>query len=291
MNVIVFCSDKEPTFLILNHFDRTLPELDSSLIDNFSAIHFEFGLPLQKLIGELDQIDNPAAWQMDFVKEIGMEYNVDFILFNQIEHQKKRFFLEGQFYSTRTGGLVNRRKIDLSNYADGQLNELNMWIGDIVESNNDSWRKKRESILYQNPDKITHEKSPMKAAMRSLLLPGWGQSYSEKNISASIWAGSESALTLGILISLFKYDEAVKNFKSNEQSYNNTDDEKEIAYFRKQAEINHDNHIMFNNLIIAFAGATSTGWLANSIHAWIIRPRPNKNIYKKWDSKSNSDSG
>jgi len=290
MNVIVFCSDKEPTFLILNHFDRTIPELDSSLIDNFSAMHFEFGSPLQQLIGELDQIDNPASWQMDFVKEIGIEYHVDFILFNQIEHQEKRIFLEGQFYSTRTGGLVNRRKIDLSNYADGQLNELNMWIGEIVESNSDAWNKKRESILYQNPDKITHEKSPMRAAMRSLLLPGWGQLYSEKNISASIWAGSESALTLGILISLFKYDEAVKNFKSNEQSYNNTDDEKEIAYFRKQAEINHDNHIMFNNLIITFVAATSTGWLANSIHAWIVGPRPNKNIYKKWDLQSNSDS-
>ncbi len=287
----VFCLGKEPTFLILNHFDRDIPEIDSNLVINFSEFEFQFTSPLKQLIGELDQIDNPASWQMDFVKEIGVEYNVDFILFNQIEHQEKRFLLEGQFYSTRSGGLLNRRKIDLSNYEDCQLNELNMWIGDIIQSNRHSWDKKRQSILYLDPDKIIHEKTPMKSAMRSLLVPGWGQLYSGKNNSAGLWAGTESALIFGILVSLFKYDEAVKNFKSYEKSYNNTDDEKEIAYFRKQAEINHDNHILFNNLVISFVGATSTGWLANSIHAWIVGPRPNKNIYKKWDLKNNSDSG
>lgn len=92
--------DLEPTILVLNQFDRQVPKVDSTLISNFSKSFFEFESTLNQLFGELDQVDNPAAWRMELVKELGIKHNVNFILFNRIKHEEKRFFMEGQLYNT-----------------------------------------------------------------------------------------------------------------------------------------------------------------------------------------------
>ncbi len=127
--------------------------------------------------------------------------------------------------------------------------------------------------------------------MRSLVAPGWGQVYSGKKVSARVWAGTESALSLAVLISFLKYDGAVKSYLANLTLYNDTDDEKEVADYRAKAESDWDDHVKFSQLAIAFAGATGTGWVANSIHAWIVGPRAYKNLYQKWDPKSPNTTG
>ena len=283
--------DLEPTILVLNQFDRQLPKVDSTLIANFSKSIFEFESPVTQLFGELDQVDNPAAWRMELVKELGIKHNVNFILFNRIKHEEKRFFMEGQLYNTRSGGLIHRRKIDLANYVGGQINELNLWVGNVFNHKNREWDDNRESILFKNPEEFEHQNTPMGAAMRSLIVPGWGQAYSDKKTSAKIWAGTESSLSLAILISFLNYDKATTGYLKNIENYNNTDNEKEVAEYKAQAESDWDDHVKFNNLMIAFAGATGTGWIANSIHAWIVGPKPLKNIYQKWDPPSSAESG
>ena len=66
---------------------------------------------------------------------------------------------------------------------------------------------------------------------------------------------------------------------------------KEVAKYRTNAESDWDDHVTFSALAIAFAGATGTGWVANSIHAWIVGPRAYKNLYQKWDPKSPNKTG
>jgi hypothetical protein len=228
---------------------------------------------------------------MNTIKELGAKHKVNFILCNQIKHVNDRFMLEGQLFNTRSGGLIYRRKIDLTNYINGQINELSMWVGNVTGSVNDEWQKNRESILFRGSEDIEYKKTPMGAAMRSLVAPGWGQVYSDKKVSAGVWAGTESTLSLAVLISFLKYDVAAKSYKSNLKLYNETDDEKEVAKYRASAENNWDDHVTFSALAIAFAGATGTGWVANSIHAWIVGPRAYKNLYQKWDPKSPNTTG
>jgi len=287
----LYSSNLDPTFLVLNHFDRSLPHADSSLIENFSNSIFEFDSTFHLLFEDIDDYENPAASYMNTIKELGKKHKVNFILFNQIKHVNDRFMLEGQLFNTRSGGLIYRRKIDLTNYLNGQINELNMWVGNVTGSIDDKWQKNRESILFRDPEDIKQEKTPLGAAMRSLVAPGWGQVYSGKKVSARVWAGTESALSLAVLISFLKYDGAVKSYLANLTLYNDTDDEKEVADYRAKAESDWDDHVKFSQLAIAFAGATGTGWVANSIHAWIVGPRAYKNLYQKWDPKSPDTKG
>jgi hypothetical protein len=281
----------EPTFLVLNQFDKFLPNADSSLIENFSNSTFEFDSTFQILFEDIDNHENPAASHMVTIKELGEKYQVNYILFNRIEHINDRFILNGLLFNTRSGGLIHRRKIDLKQYLNGQINELNMWVGNTVGQVEKNWENNRKSILFSDPEEINYQKTPRGAAIRSLAAPGWGQAYSGKKISAGLWASTESSLSLAAIISFLNYDKAAKSFKKNSKLYDGTNDEKEVANYRTAAENDWNDHVTFSELAIVFAGATGTGWVANSIHAWIVGPRAYKNLYQKWDPKSPNTTG
>ena len=287
----LYSTNLEPTFLVLNHFDKFLPNADSSLIENFSNSTFEFDSTFQILFEDMDNHENPAASHMVTIKELGEKYQVNYILFNRIEHINDRFILNGLLFNTRSGGLIHRRKIDLKQYLNGQINELNMWVGNTVGQVEKNWENNRKSILFSDPEEINYQKTPRGAAIRSLAAPGWGQAYSGKKISAGLWASTESSLSLAAIISFLNYDKAAKSFKKNSKLYHGTNDEKEVANYRTAAENDWNDHVTFSALAIAFAGATGTGWVANSIHAWIVGPRAYKNLYQKWDPKSPNTTG
>jgi hypothetical protein len=287
----LYSANLESTFLVLNHFDKFLPNADSSLIENFSNSTFEFDSTFHILFEDIDNHANPASSHMVTIKELGEKYQVNYILFNRIEHIDDRFILDGLLFNTRSGGLIHRRKVDLKQYLNGQINELNMWVGNTMGQVEKSWENNRKSILFSDPEEINYQKTPRGAAIRSLAAPGWGQAYSGKKVSAGLWASTESTLSLAVLISFLKYDVAAKSYKSNLTLYNETDDEKEVAKYRTNAESDWNDHVKFSELAIAFAGATGTGWVANSIHAWIVGPRAYKNLYQKWDPKSPNTTG
>ena len=203
---------------------------------------------------------------------------------NKIEHNDDRFILDGLLFNTRSGGLIHRRKIDIKHYLDGQINELVMWVGNTLGIQQNDWQEKRESILYSDPEEIEHDKTPMGAAIRSLIVPGWGQAYSNNKISSRVWFGVEASLSLAFILSYLNYDTSVTNFLKNSNLYKSTDDEKLISKYRSKAESEWTNHIIYSRLAIALASATGTGWVTNSIHAWIFGPRPYTNIYQEWDS-------
>ncbi len=178
----LYSTNLEPTFLVLNHFDKFLPNADSSLIENFSNSTFEFDSTFQILFEDIDNHENPAASHMVTIKELGEKYQVNYILFNRIEHINDRFILNGLLFNTRSGGLIHRRKIDLKQYLNGQINELNMWVGNTVGQVEKNWENNRKSILFSDPEEINYQKTPRGAAIRSLAAPGWGQAYSGKKI-------------------------------------------------------------------------------------------------------------
>ena len=153
----LYSTNLEPTFLVLNHFDKFLPNADSSLIENFSNSTFEFDSTFQILFEDIDNHENPAASHMVTIKELGEKYQVNYILFNRIEHINDRFILNGLLFNTRSGGLIHRRKIDLKQYLNGQINELNMWVGNTVGQVEKNWENNRKSILFSDPEEINYQ--------------------------------------------------------------------------------------------------------------------------------------
>ena len=278
---LVFAFDQEATYLVLNHFDESLPNIDQSLIDNFNNASFNFDESVNLLFDDIDSDNNPASKYMDQIKELGTTHHVNYILLNKIKHNNDRIIMEGLLFNTRSGGLVHRRKINVKDYNNGSVNEISLWVGEIRNKIQKQWEEARESIMFLNPDEISYDKTPMGAALRSLAIPGWGQAYSGNSLSAGLWAALELSLSLAFISSYTNYDTSAKSYLQNLKLYNATDDEKEVSAYRASAEKDWDDHVMYSKLAIALAGSTITGWVSNSVHAWVFGPRPYTNIYQK----------
>ena len=278
---LVIAFDQEATYLVLNHFDESLPNIDQSLIDNFNNASFNFDESVNLLFDDIDSDNNPASKYMDQIKELGTIHRVNYILLNKIKHIDDRIILEGLLFNTRSGGLVHRRKINVKNYNNGSVNEISLWVGEIRNKIQKQWEEARESIMFLNPEEISYDKTPMGAALRSLAIPGWGQAYSGNSLSAGLWAALELSLSVAFISSYTNYDTSAKSYLQNLKSYNATDDEKEVSAYRASAEKDWDDHVRYSKLAIALAGSTITGWVSNSVHAWVFGPRPYTNIYQK----------
>ena len=278
---LVFAFDQEATYLVLNHFDESLPNIDQSFIDNFNNASFNFDESINLLFDDIDSDNNPASKYMDQIKDLGTIHHVNYILLNKIKHIDDRIIMEGLLFNTRSGGLVHRRKINVKDYNNGSVNEISLWVGEIRNKIQKQWEEARESIMFLNPEEISYDKTPMGAAIRSLALPGWGQAYSGNSLSAGLWAALELSLSLAFISSYTNYDTSAKSYLQNLKLYNATDDEKEVSAYRASAEKDWDDHVMYSKLAIALAGSTITGWVSNSVHAWVFGPRPYTNIYQK----------
>ena len=288
---LVFAFDQEATYLVLNHFDKPLPDIDQSLIDNFNNSSFNFDESVNLLFDDIDSDKNPASKYMDQIKELGNTHHVNYILLNKIKHIDDRIILEGLLFNTRSGGLVHRRKINVKDYNNGSVNEISLWVGEIRNKIQKQWEEARESIMFLNPEEISYNKTPMGAALRSLAIPGWGQVYSGNSLSAGLWAALELSLSLAFISSYTNYDTSAKSYLQNRKLYNATDDEKEVSAYRASAEKDWDDHVMYSKLAIVLAGSTITGWVSNSVHAWVFGPRPYTNIYQKGLSQTEVPKG
>ena len=277
----VFAFDQEATYLVLNHFDKPLPDIDQSLIDNFNNSSFNFDESVNLLFDDIDSDKNPASKYMDQIKELGTIHHVNYILLNKIKHNNDRIIMEGLLFNTRSGGLIHRRKINVKDYNNGSVNEISLWVGEIRNKIQKQWEEARESIMFLNPEEIAYDKTPIGAALRSLAIPGWGQAYSGNSLSAGLWAALELSLSLAFISSYTNYDTSAKSFLQNMKLYNATDDEKKVSAYRASAEKDWDDHVIYSKLAIALAGSTITGWVSNSVHAWVFGPRPYTNIYQK----------
>ena len=158
------------SYLILNNLDTVDSNLNQVLIDNFDYLDIQFDNITFQYFEESDEPTDFIFLNMDKIKELGTLYGVNYVLSNNITQTDSKINLESRLYHTRSGGLVNQRKINLMAYFDGKENELKLWIGELTGGIKPDWRKERNSILFLNSDEIVYDKTPLKSALRSLLI-------------------------------------------------------------------------------------------------------------------------
>ena len=271
------------SILILNEYDSKV--VDTSISNFFPSKNFVNSDDTSPFLGSLDSLENPASARMSLIRKLGSEFDVDYILFHQIESEKDRFLLEGQMFNTRSGGLIKRRIVDVTSYYKGKINELKLWVGDVFREIDKDWVNQRESILYNEPSEIIQDKTPEGAMARSLLLPGWGQFYSDAYNSGVVISSLESMLLTSVLVSYLSYNKSVKNFKNYSKLYEESSEQVEFDEYRSLSNSEWEKHKQYNSALIYTSIASSSLWLANGIHAYIVGPRPKKDIIQKWKAK------
>ena len=279
------CGDTNvPSILIFNAFDSKIIDQEKLELSNFFPTKdFIIGDDVKPFSSSVDSMNNPASGRMSIIRELGNDLDIDYVLFHKINKDSNRFYLEGQMFRTESGGMIHRRIVDITNYYKGHINELKLWVGDVFNEIDKEWVEYRKMVLFQNPEDIIQEKTPEGAMARSLMVPGWGQFYSDKPTSGKIWAGIEASLITAIIASYIGYNNSVKGFKSNTSLYESSSEQIEFNEYRNQVDIEWKKHKDYNSAMIYSAITAGSLWVLNGIHAYIVGPRPKKDIIQKWD--------
>tara|TARA_B100000073_G_scaffold149084_1_gene122811 strand:- start:1129 stop:2031 length:903 start_codon:yes stop_codon:yes gene_type:complete len=279
------CGDTNvPSILIFNEFDSKIIDQEKLELSNFFPTKdFIIGDDVKPFSSSVDSMNNPASGRMSIIRELGNDLDIDYVLFHKINKDSNRFYLEGQMFRTESGGMIHRRIVDITNYYKGHINELKLWVGDVFNEIDKEWVEYRKMVLFQNPEDIIQEKTPEGAMARSLMVPGWGQFYSDKPTSGKIWAGIEASLITAIIASYIGYNNSVKGFKSNTSLYESSSEQIEFNEYRNQVDIEWKKHKDYNSAMIYSAITAGSLWVLNGIHAYIVGPRPKKDIIQKWD--------
>ena len=281
---IVYGDSNVPSILIFNEFDSKVINQEKLELSNFFPTKdFIIGDDVRLFSSSVDSMNNPASGRMSIIRKLGKDLDIDYVLFHKINKDSNRFYLEGQMFRTESGGMIHRRIVDITNYYKGHINELKLWVGDVFNEIDKEWVEYRKMVLFQNPEDIIQKKTPEGAMIRSLMVPGWGQFYSDKPTSGKIWAGIEASLITAIIASYIGYNSAVKGFMSSTSLYEGSSEEIEVAEHRNQVNIEWKKHKDYNSAMIYSAITAGTLWALNGVHAYIVGPRPKKDIFQKWD--------
>ena len=95
----------------------------------------------------------------------------------------------------------------------------------------------------------------------------------------------ESMLLTSVLVSYLSYNKSVKNFKNYSKLYEESSEQVEFDEYRSLSNSEWEKHKKYNSALIYTSIASGSLWLANGIHAYIVGPRPKKDIIQKWNAK------
>ncbi|MFL2998098.1 MAG: hypothetical protein ACJZ1Q_05060, partial [Candidatus Neomarinimicrobiota bacterium] len=114
--VILKAEKNNLSYLILNDLDSSDSKLNQVLVNNFDYLDLQFDDITFQYFEESDYPTDFMFLNMDKIKELGILYGVNYVLSNKITQIDSKINLESRLYYTRSGGLVNQRKIDLMEY-------------------------------------------------------------------------------------------------------------------------------------------------------------------------------
>ena len=231
---MLFGETNSPSILILNEFDSNTDNL--KLSEFFPNKNFILGKDTAPFLNSLDSLNNPASGRMPLIRSMGKDFDVDYVLFHQIINDSSRFLLEGQMFNTRSGGLIHRRIVDITNYYRGQVNEIKLWVGEVFKEIDKDWEEYRKLVLFDDPESIVMEKTPQGAMARSFMVPGWGQFYSDEYNSGVMFSGIEATLLSAVLVSYLSYSKSVKGLQTYRKKYEESSEQVEFDNYRNLAE-------------------------------------------------------
>ena len=139
------------TYLLLNEFYVADKDVNQTLIDNFEYLDLQFEDILSISISLNDSLFSRVSDKINKIKELGLVYNVKYVLHNTINQIDDKYIFLSSLYNTTSGGLIKQKSSILINYDNFEINELNLWIGELTGGNKNEWEKNQQSSFIFGP--------------------------------------------------------------------------------------------------------------------------------------------
>ena len=202
--------------------------------------------------------------------EVGAMLGVQFMINGAIGKLGDTYTIDAKMFEVATGAAAKTKNTTYTGLVDGLITEIEILAWEMMGlTPPDEVMQKRQGW---EPTVAKAGKTRFGALMRSTLLPGLGQFYSDRNSWGWIWLGSEIAVSALAYSQYSKYQTSHDNFNQFYNQYHVSSNPIEKQDFRMQAEANHQELSTANEEMTMMLYALGGIWVANMIHAYMTGP-------------------
>jgi len=202
--------------------------------------------------------------------EVGALLGVKYMVNGSVGKIGDTFTIDAKMFFVATGVAERTRSKTYAGPVDGLITEIELLAWDLMDLDPPRRLTNKQIGGISQPKQRTR----FGALMRSTMVPGLGQFYSDKKLWGWIWIGSEALIGTVAYMKFSEYQKANSEYISLLDQYNLSENPTEIADLKIQAQDQHAKMNSANEMMTNMLYAVGTIWVSNMIHAYLTGPNP-----------------
>jgi len=273
-------SEDKVTLAVLDFEARGISILESqTLTDRFST---EIGntdkaiLVDRNAMGEIMQEQGYTEAECsseECAAEVGAMLGVQFMVSGAIGKLGDTYTIDAKMFSVQTGAAEKTINTTYSGKVDGLITEIEILAWEIMGLKAPKTLLNRRSGGNAQVLNAPRGKSRFGAMMRSMVIPGWGQLYSDRKLVGWTILGGELAISALAFSAYSSYSTANSDVVAFNQQYNNSTDPAQIADLRSKTLQAEADQISSNDQMTTMIYAAGGLWAINVVHALLTGPK------------------
>lgn len=205
--------------------------------------------------------------------EVGALLGVKYMVNGSVGRIGNTFTIDAKMFFVATGVAERTKSKTYAGPVDGLITEIELLAWDLMELDPPRRLTKKQIGGVSQPKQRTR----FGALMRSTMVPGLGQFYSDKKLWGWIWIGSEALIGTVAYMKFSEYQTASNEYNSLLSQYSLSENPTEISDLKIQAQDQHAKMNSANEMMTNMLYAVGTIWVSNMIHAYLTGPNPTAN--------------
>ena len=212
--------------------------------------------------------------------EVGALLGVKYMINGSIGRIGSTFTIDAKMFYVSTGVAEKTKSKTYSGPVDGLITEIELLAWELMEMDPPkrlTGRNRVSALGAVQP----RGKTAFGALLRSTVVPGWGQLYSDRRKTGWSILGSEVALGILAYTQYSAYNTAFNDYSNLSANYISSEDPTQIAQLRLESIEKHKEMVsakdQMNNMIYLIGGI----WIGNMIHAVLTGPITTSEVDQK----------
>ena len=205
--------------------------------------------------------------------EVGAMLGVQFMISGSLGKLGETYTIDAKMFEVATGAAEKTINTTYAGKVDGLIVEIEILAWEMMglKAPNSLLRKRKGGSAQISSS--LGQKSRLGALLRSTLIPGWGQFYSDRSLSGWSFLGGELALFGLGYMSYSSYQTAYDDVNSFYAQYQVASDPAQIRLLKEKSMTAEDQMNASNDQLTVMFQAAAAVHLANMVHALVFGPK------------------
>ena len=205
--------------------------------------------------------------------EVGAMLGVKFMISGAIGKLGQTYTIDAKMFEVATGAAEKTINATYSGPVDGLITEIEILAWEILSLKPPGKLLSKRKGENANLLALSKNKTRFGAIARSVILPGWGQMYSDRSLMGWAFLGAEVALGALAYASYSTYQTHYDSFDQSYSQYSLSSDPLEKQTFKLDAQSNHQSMVDANDHMTLMLYAAGGVYVINILHAAILGPK------------------